>query len=295
MKYYELNFDIKPVSETNNDVLSALLADMGFETFVTTEEGKLQAYIQQNVFDESTLKGLIEFFPIPSVAIAYDIKEAKDENWNERWENEGFKPIYVDRKLVICDTRHAIDEAQLSAKTPVKKILIHPRQAFGTGSHQTTKMILSTLMDMDVAGARIVDAGCGTGILGFLCLKQCAKEVLAYDIDEWSVQNTIDNAALNDLDTSKLEVRLGDSNVLKGESGYDLLIANINRNILIAEIPNYMKALAQKSRILFSGFYNEDVPYLLNATKEYGFELQKQRSDGEWAMILLERGDIKEV
>lgn len=288
MKYYELVFQTNPCSETINDVLSALLAEVGFETFIPNEDGCLQAYIQQSFYDQEAVYNVLADFPLPDVSISYEMNEPADENWNETWENEGFQPICVEGKLVICDTRHDVDEE-------LDKILIHPRQAFGTGSHQTTRMILSTLLDMDLTGKTVIDAGCGTGILGFMCLKKGADRILSYDIDEWSVSNTLDNARLNNLDLEKIDVRLGDSSVLEdvisaqNEDKCDLLIANINRNILLGDIPRFVKSLKSTSNILFSGFYEEDVDYLLEATKEYGFQLKEKKNDGEWAMLLLSR------
>lgn len=312
MKYFELTFLCEPASETINDVLSAILADVGFETFMTNEEGNLQAYIQQSLFDEATLADLLATFPLPDVSIRYEKREPADINWNETWENEGFEPIYIDNQLVVCDTRHEVnvndddnvdvndddndDDNANGGGNKMRRLLIHPRQAFGTGSHQTTRMLLSTLLQMKVEGLRVIDAGCGTGILGFLCLMQGASYVLAYDIDDWSVRNTQDNAILNELDINKLDVLHGDSSVLidaainrPDEEKFDLLIANINRNILLGDMTRFMRSLRPSARILFSGFYEEDVPYLLDAAAPYGFKLELKRNDGEWAMLLLQK------
>lgn len=289
MKYYELTFQIEPQSEVAQDVLSALLADIGFETFMPMEDGTLKAYVQQDFYDEESLHGLLEAFPLPDTRIHYDIIEPEDKDWNETWEAEGFEPIHIDNRLVICDTHHDTTHDDSNAR----RILIHPRQAFGTGSHQTTRMILAQLLDMQLEGLSIVDAGCGTGILGFLSLMQGAKHVVAYDIDEWSVQNTLDNAALNfgphDIE-ERLEVRLGDASAIDGETGHDLLIANINRNILLGDFARFSSATRQQgAHILLSGFYKDDVPYLLDEAAKHGFTLEKQCCDEEWTMLLLKR------
>lgn len=289
MKYYEITFALTPASETASDVLSALLADIGFETFVPTPEGQLQAYIQQPLYDEQSMQALLDYFPMPDVQIAWELAVPADENWNETWENEGFQPIYVDGQLVVCDPRHDVDES-------LERILIHPRQAFGTGSHQTTRMLLSTLMQMPLEGWHVVDAGCGTGILGFLCLKHGATRLFAYDIDEWSVRNTQDNAQLNELDDKNIEVVLGDASVLDkqaeataSDARFDLLIANINRNILLADLPRFASVMKPNARILLSGFYTTDVPQLVEAAARFGFRPTLQRQDEEWAMLCLER------
>ncbi len=289
MRYYELKFTLAPTSETATDILSALLADIGFETFVPTEEGQLEAYIQQTFYDEAAVQAVVDTFPLPGTDISWECSEAADENWNEMWENEGFQPIYVDGRLVVCDPRHDVDET-------LEKILIHPRQAFGTGSHQTTRMLLSTLMQMPLNGCHVVDAGCGTGILGFLCLKHGAARLFAYDIDEWSVRNTLDNAELNELDNKRIEVMLGDASVLDNlaesttaDARFDLLIANINRNILLADLPRFASVMKTNARILLSGFYTTDVPQLVEDAAQFGFRPTLQRQDEDWAMLCLER------
>lgn len=294
MKYYELACSVTPCNDDNCDVLSALLAELGFETFVPTDNG-VNAYVQQTFYDETAVNCLIENFPIPGVTVTYVLNEPEDKDWNETWEEEGFEPIVVDGKVVVCDTRHADVLEEFSGMKDVRVITIHPKQAFGTGSHQTTRMLLSSLYDMDLTGKRVVDAGCGTGILGFLCLMNKAEKVLSYDIDEWSVNNTIHNYSLNfDAEStpmsSVMDVRLGDSSCIVGEKEFDLLIANINRNILLADMDRFASVLKEKgSAILLSGFYVDDVPYLVEATAKYGFSLHTKRTDNEWAMLMFTR------
>lgn len=282
MKYFELTFKFTPYSEDISDVLSALLAEIGFETFMPGEDDTLKAYVQQTFYDEDNLKTTIESFPIPGIQITYSLLEPEDKDWNETWEAEGFEPICIDDRLVVCDTHHVVENYPT-------RILIHPRQAFGTGSHQTTRMILTELLETPLEGMSVIDAGCGTGILGFLCLLQGAGKVLAYDIDEWSVQNTLDNAKLNFENVDeKLQVRLGDAAVLQGEANYDLLIANINRNILLGDIKTFASTLKKKgSKMIMSGFYNDDIHYILEEAQQYGFTLSHERHNGEWAMVVL--------
>lgn len=294
MKYYEYTFCIEPYSETSNDVLSALLAEAGFETFVPEEEaGCLKAYIQQQLCDDETIVALVQAFPLPCTTITYSVLEPDDRDWNEEWEKEGFEPITIGSDLLICDTNHV---AQFEHETFRHRILIHPRQAFGTGTHQTTRMILRQLMTMPLAGRRVVDAGCGTGILSFLCLQKEASHVFAYDIDEWSTRNTIDNAELNFADDQsvlkgeRLNVALGDVACLTDEYDYDLLIANINRNILLGDIPQFARTLKEHgAQLLLSGFYASDVPSLLERASEFGFTLKEKQHDADWTMLLLER------
>lgn len=299
MKYYEYTLYIKPYSQDAADVLSALLAEQGFETFVTerdadTDEEVLKAYVQQSLCNADAIDEMLQCIPFPDVKVSYNVSEPEDKDWNEEWEKEGFEPIRIDKEILICDTHHA---AQFADDDYVHRILIHPRQAFGTGSHETTRMILRQLLELELKDKCVVDAGCGTGILGLLCLQLESKFVFAYDIDEWSTRNTADNAELNfPLDEQgvttgeRLQIVLGDASCLAEQKDYDLLIANINRNILLGDIPRFSKALASKNvKLLLSGFYRSDVPYLLDCAAQYGFYLEKENHDGEWTMLLLGR------
>ena len=280
MKYYEVTFCVSPYNEDACDILSALLADCGFETFVPPEQG-ITAYVQQAVFDESALKDTIEQYPLPDYTIRYEVSEAPDEDWNQAWEEEGFEPIILDDLVCVHDTKHT--------DVPACRydIIINPRMAFGTGTHPTTQQILRQLCQMSLEGLRIIDAGCGTGVLGFLALKCGASEVFAYDIDEWSVENTKINAELNGL--TNIVIKEGDASMLSQTADYDLLIANINRNILLGDMPRFAQALKTNAQLLLSGFYEADAPLLIEKGKELGFELEKQTCENGWAMLLLVR------
>ena len=281
MKYYEVNFTIEPYTEAYSDVFSASLAEIGFETFVPTDKG-LQAYIQQSVFEEKSLKQSIQDYPFPDVAISYDIAEAEYEDWNAVWEEEGFHPIIIDDLIVIHDVKHT-DVPDLPYD-----IIISPRLAFGTGSHQTTRMILRELASLDLKDKKVIDAGTGTGILSIMCIKRGATRVFAYDIDEWSVDNTRDNLLLNGIN-SQITVEEGDASVLAKAEDADLLIANINRNILLNDLSTFSSKLSSKGLLLLSGFYTEDVPVLDKAAQHEGFKLIKKVTDDNWCMLLLEK------
>lgn len=280
MKYYEIQFQIQPYNEDVCDVLSSLLADTGFETFVPTGTG-ITGYVQQTLFSQEATDDLLSNFPIPGYSITYHSQEAPDEDWNQTWEEEGFQPVSIDNLVCVHDTKHIPETSCLY------DITINPRMAFGTGTHPTTQQILRQLCTMPLEGLRIIDAGCGTGVLGFLCLKRGAKEVLAYDIDEWSVENTKINAALNGI--GNIEVKEGDASVLPQTADYDLLIANINRNILLNDMERFAAALRPVSHILLSGFYDTDAPLLIEKGKELGFCVEKQSTQDGWTMLLLQR------
>lgn len=278
MKYYEVTFHIAPMSETAGDILSALLGEVGFETFTPTDEGVV-AYVQQSLWEEDAVNHVVKDFPLPNISITYKVEEAPDEDWNQAWE-ETFQLITLDNLVCIHDRRFPAD-------ADVRyDICINPRLAFGTGSHQTTRMLLRALTEMPLEGKRIVDAGTGTGILAILCAMRGAKDVFAYDIDEWSVNNAQENAALNDC-ASTIRVAEGDASVLEDVKDCDLLIANINRNILLADLPRFVKALKKGGELLFSGFYIADAAALVTAANALGFDLKEQWSDEDWCALRL--------
>lgn len=280
MKYFEVSCKIQPFSEIAADIFSASLAEIGFEAFTVNADG-LTAYIQQSVWDETLLQEAIHNFFMPEVNICYTVAEAPDEDWNQVWEEEGFQPVMVSDEIVVHDVKHA-DVPQVKYD-----ILITPRLAFGTGSHQTTRLILRTLAQLDLDGMHVIDAGTGTGILAIMSIKRGAESVFAYDIDEWSAENTKDNLLLNHI-YNNVEIRVGDSSVLEGQKKADLLIANINRNILLADLPRFAASLKPKGKIILSGFYLQDIPALTEAAQALGLSLQRTEKEEDWAMLLFE-------
>ncbi len=295
MKYFEVTCEIRPFSQDAADVLSAMLAEIGFESFSVGEDALL-AYIQQSVWNEAEMQQVVQGFCLPGVSISYAAAEAPDEDWNQVWEEEGFQPVVVSEDIVVHDVKHS------DVPPATYDILITPRLAFGTGSHATTRLILRTLARLDLEGKHVIDAGTGTGILAIMAVKRGAASVFAYDIDEWSVENTKDNLLLNHLPTKDLKdlkdfkdlkvpcvvVACGDSSLLEGCEKADLLIANINRNILLQDLPRFVASLKPKGRMILSGFYLSDVPVLTEATVQHGFSLLQTESEGEWAMLLFE-------
>ncbi|MDE5560890.1 MAG: 50S ribosomal protein L11 methyltransferase [Bacteroidaceae bacterium] len=289
MKYFEVNFRIAPIDDIATDILAALLADEGFEAFEPHEDG-LVGWIQQSQYTDEGVKRAIDAFLLPDTTITYSLDEAPDENWNRQWEQEGFIPIIIYKEgepehqplIVIHDTVH------IDVPEAVYDIRINPCQAFGTGSHETTRMILRRLLTMHLRGRHVIDAGTGTGILSILCNMLGAAEVLAYDIDEWSVRNAQDNLRLNGIGHG-VSIVLGDSTVLFGRKRSDLIIANINRNILLSDMQVFASCLEPGGELLLSGFYTNDVPVLLDEAKRYGFVLTHQAEDRDWALLVLKK------
>ena len=282
-----------PCTQDAQDILSALAGEAGFETFEETATG-LKAYVQQALFDEDALHFALEGFPFENVTITYSIQEAEDKDWNEQWEQEGFEPISLPLppskgrgNLTIHDGRHLPNEvSQLS-------IEIDAHLAFGTGTHETTRMICSMLLDMPLEGKRVLDCGCGTGILGICALKLGADSVVGYDIDEWSADNTRHNAVINRVD-DHLTALCGDASVLSNftttpddlSSGFHLVLANINRNILLNDMERFRSVMAPKSQLILSGFYKNDCALLESKAQTLGLSLKATRTDGDWACLL---------
>ena len=289
MKYYAIKFNIQTSNELMQiakDLLTDCSAEAGCESFEETDNGII-AYAQQEVWDKEEMDSQIESFPLDDTKITYTIEEAEDKDWNQCWEDEGFDPITVDNKIVIYDAKHTtLDElCSFTDKAPIA-IAIDAKLAFGTGTHQTTRMIVSTLIHSDIEGKRVLDCGCGTGILGITASKLGAQEVVGYDIDEWSVENTRHNAEINKVEN--MDVLHGDSTVLNHISGvFDIVLANINRNILLQDMHQFRDVMAGNSKLILSGFYEEDVPLLLEKAKELGLEEYGRKTDTNWCCLAL--------
>ncbi|MDR0960950.1 MAG: 50S ribosomal protein L11 methyltransferase [Mediterranea sp.] len=275
MKYLEFIFRTQPCTETVNDVLTALLADAGFESFTEHEAG-LAAYVQASMYDEAAVDNLLRDFPIADTHITYTKTEAEDRDWNEEWERNYFKPIVIGDRCVVHGTFHKdVPKADYD-------IVINPQMAFGTGHHETTGLIMNKLLDVDLTGKTVLDMGCGTAILAILARMRGAKHCLAIDIDDWCVRNSLENIALNHM--NGITVKQGDASILEGEGEFDLIIANINRNILLNDIPRYVRNMRRGSALYLSGFYTNDIPVLEEMAEQYGLQPVQTVSKRKWAM-----------
>lgn len=288
MKYLVARFNIEcdaNLLQTARELLSAAACEAGFEAFEDTESG-VDGYIQRQLFTLAALDSAISDYMPEGVTVSYEVDEVPDQDWNQEWENEGFEPIEVSDKLVVYDAKHT-DKGAFVADDGVMRIFIEARNAFGTGTHQTTRMILRNLFELDLYGKTVLDCGCGTGILGITASLLGAKKVLGYDIDEWSANNAKHNAALNGV--SNMDVLLGDASVLDGVSDrFDVVIANINRNILLADMGAFYRHLNSGGVLVLSGFYQEDVEQLEDAVGKYGLLLKKTETDDNWMCLLFE-------
>ena len=297
MKYYEVNMTIEPCSQDAQDLLAALTAEAGMETFEETETG-LKGYAQQQLFDEEALQQSISDFPMDGVTINYTICEAEDKDWNEQWEQEGFEPIIIrgeklevrgekSADIMIHDGRHL--PTDISHPTSTIMIEIDAHMAFGTGTHETTRMICRQLMGMNLKGKRVLDCGCGTGILGICALKLGAESCVGYDIDEWSADNTRHNAVINQVD-NRLDVLCGDASVLKGFGAeFDVVLANINRNILLQDMEHFANVMVPEATLILSGFYQSDCKPLEEKATSLGLRPIAVMTEGDWACCKIEK------
>ena len=301
MKYFEVEFTILPFSTDAADLLAAIAGEAGFETFEETSTG-LMGYIQQDLLDVSTLQTSLNDFPFEGISISYDIRPAEDRDWNEQWEQEGFEPIVFKcgmrnveggmrnvecPVIVIHDGRH-LPEAMPTGAIPIE---IDAKLAFGTGTHETTRMICSELISFHIPHStfhkiRVLDCGTGTGILSICALKLGAAEAIGYDIDEWSVDNARHNAVINQVDDRFTSLQ-GDASILnKVEGNFNLVLANINRNILLADMESFRGKMAPGASLILSGFYTEDCEMLIEKAKTLGLKLTKQKEDQNWACLV---------
>lgn len=285
MEYLTVDFKIEcsaTLFQTARDLLADAVAGAGFEAFEETPSG-LRGYVQKALLDREALDTAVTSLPLPCVSIDYTIADAPDRDWNETWEQEGFEPTNIDGKIIIEDFNHRPQDTMARGTTT---ILIDDRQAFGTGAHETTRMMIGAMLAMDLRGKRVLDCGCGTGILSLAASKLGAREVTAYDIDEWSVRNTRHNAELNGV--GNITVMQGDSPGMEGIKGkFDIVLANINRNILLAGMPAMRRRMACGGRLVISGFYEQDLAILVEAAAKLGLSPCGSRTDNGWCCAML--------
>ncbi len=274
--YTKVTFKVTPADELATDILAALLADDGFESFVPEENG-MTAYAPQGMFDADKLKSTVENFPLEGYEITYSTELIEGEDWNAEWEKNYFQPIIVDDRCVIHSTFHTdVPKAEY-------EILIDPKMAFGTGYHQTTCHMIRAILASDMQGKKVLDMGCGTAILAILAKKHGAGQVVAIDIDEFAYENALENIVINN--TPDIEVRLGGADAIKTEDSFDFVIANINRNILLADMKYYAAAMHKGSEIFMSGFYSEDMDVLREEAARHGLRFRGFAENNNWTMM----------
>lgn len=312
MKYDVVDFHIScdpSQLQIARDLLADATASAGLEAFEDTEDG-MRGYVQEEQLDRELLAAMTVDV-MPGVTVTYDVQPAENKDWNKTWEDEGFDPIDIDGKILVVDARRdgkscqdngtseqSTDTAPQGTQEPMEnvaqtegvesplRIAIHAVNSFGTGTHETTQMILSMLLHLDVKDKCVLDCGCGTGVLGIGASKLGAKEVVGYDIDEWCADNAKKNAELNGV--TNMQVLLGDAHVLSHVCGiFDIVLANINRNILLDDMAAFVDVMARSGSLVLSGFYEQDIPVLLEKAASLNLEEAERCKNGDWCCLRL--------
>ena len=273
MNYIEVKFTN---TEEQNDILLAFLSDTEYEMFDTSDNG-LNAYIREENFSEEILNAIIETIP-NSKTISYTFSSIPDRNWNEEWESS-FEPVIISDKVVIRAPFHK------QFQNCKYELIIEPKMSFGTGHHPTTTLMVEMMLELELEEKELLDMGCGSGVLAILAYKMNARKILAVDFDEWAYENTIENCERNN--STSIEVIKGNVNVIKNRK-FDIILANINRNILLSDTISYVNCLNKNGYILQSGFLNEDEKLLIQNAELSGLKHIKTNQKEKWSAILFQ-------
>ncbi|MET6990031.1 50S ribosomal protein L11 methyltransferase [Sediminicola arcticus] len=269
--YIEYTFTVSPLQPAT-DILIAQLGEIGFESFVETEVGAL-AYIKKEDWSDDMIAS-IQILYNPNFDIDYKIIEIEQENWNATWE-QNFNPIQVGDACVVRAPFHEKPDVTYD-------IIIEPKMSFGTGHHETTYMMMQHILNHDFTSKSVLDMGSGTGVLAILAAMKGASPVEAIDIDNWCYLNALENVERNH--HPEIKVIEGDASLLEGRK-YDIIIANINRNILLEDIPTYVSCLNTNGLLFLSGFYSEDIPVILDKCKEVGLLFENNLERNNWVAV----------
>lgn len=274
MSYLAYHFTVEP-PQPGSEILTALIADLGFDTFDTTDTGFV-AYIKEDAAGDVNFDDLV----FDDFSYSFAIEKFEQTNWNAEWE-KNFEPVFVDNLLEIRAPFHEKNDSVQH------EIVIMPKMSFGTGHHQTTRLMCRQMFDTDLANRRVLDMGCGTGILAILARMLKANDVLGIDIDEWSVENSIENCAVNGY--PDIIIKKGDVDLLADEKPFDVILANINKNILKAHIFHYSQKLNAGGKLFLSGFFTTDVEELKEVAAKNDLGFVSSFNENEWAMMILEK------
>jgi ribosomal protein L11 methyltransferase len=260
------------------EILMAEMADAGFDTFMETDKG-FEAYAEGDSFDRPMMQEIESRYQHVKPLLLL-IDKVEKQNWNEEWE-KNVEPIFVDDQILVRASFHQID------RSFPYEIIITPKMSFGTGHHQTTYLMLRNQLRIDHQNKRVMDAGCGTAVLSIMAAKLGAREIEAFDIDEWSVVNGEENAEVNGVHA--MRIRQGKITELSFDGLFDIILANINKNVLLSEMQNYYQYLQPGGHLLLSGFYTQDIPDLLAVAGPLGLAERHRDERETWAALLLEK------
>lgn len=271
MDYYKITIEITPFEDWLRDVLVAQLGEIGFDSFIDTDSGT-EAFIPVNNFIETDLEFVLDSFQ-DDFSFSTKKELIKSRNWNEEWEKNYFKPLVINNECVI--------RAPFHTDFPKSKyeIIIEPNMAFGTGNHETTSMMVETILENNMEQKNVLDMGCGTGILGILASMKGAENVTAIDIDEWSFNGSNENATLNNI--HNMTVKQGDASLL-GNEKFDIILANIHKNVLLSDMSVYHKVLNNGGLLVMSGFYTEDIHDIKSKAENLGLKDNGFKTKNNW-------------
>ena len=278
MDYIEVSFIFNPVTEQNQEIMAALLGQAEFESFSDTNQG-LQAYIQKPLFNETLLKDILKPLISTFESFDYSYKTIKDKNWNAEWE-KNFNPIYISDNCRVRAPFHT-EEGEYEFD-----LIIEPKMSFGTGHSATTALMIKMMLDIDFSELEVLDMGCGPGILAILASLKKAKNILAVDIDNWAFENSIENVQRNN--TKNIVVKQGDANLLSNKH-FDIILANINRNILLKDLAAYSNSLKKNGQILLSGFYTQDLQVIKKEASRLGLKYEKHIENENWVAVKISK------
>ena len=278
MNYYELKFTYEsPIEATIiSDVLASELGEIGFESFTEDEDGLL-AYVSDQLYNVKALQDKLNEFPLENVTIRYTEQLVESKDWNEEWEKNYFKPIRIGNDCIIRASFHEPEPGY------TYNIIIDPKMAFGTGNHETTYLMISEMLKLDLEGKDLLDMGCGTAVLAILAKMKHANKVVGIDIDEWAYNNALENTRLNH--TEDIQIALGGAEQIPAFGTFDIVFANINRNILLQDIPTYSQCIRHEGLLFVSGFYMEDMPMIVGMAENSGLEYVSHDNIDNWCCI----------
>jgi ribosomal protein L11 methyltransferase len=275
MDYFELQLSLCPDTEVARDVVAAALGEIGFESFLGSDTG-LSAFVAENLYSEAAIDQALNHLPLAGLSVQYRVERIAARDWNEEWERHFFKPVVIGGEVAIHSSFHG------NVPPCRYDITIDPRMAFGTGHHATTALMVSYLADLDVKGRSVLDMGCGTCILAILARMKGASPVTAIDVDEWACLNAEENTQLNG--TPDVLVLQGDAALLEGRR-FDMILANINRNSLLRDMPAYERSLAAGASLIMSGFYDADREIIDEQCQALGLHPVSFREKEHWAAV----------